>query len=351
MTTRTRVPKRNVPAAPVPWVSDQVVLDGETAYTTATPVQDALDDASAGSIITVGPGTYTETISGFSANVSLIGPGGRGATIDGEASGIALAVDADGVLVEGFAIRTDSGSGNPAGRVGAGLDGPELRDITVLQAGDRGIDSEGGAATVDATLSGIAVEESDGRGIDINGNDWKFHDITGGNSPTAAFSPDGSGHVGTLLDFGASVPGAGLRVDADDCAFSAVRAEGVGGDGVLFVGDDNAISAYRITGAGSDGIDDNGNRNMIGAGVVSGSTEDDIDAGGGTDTVVSSAAEFSSITRGTRTVVAGAGTEDLGTGATSAPTGAWPEGTTVRNSNADNDETWRLISGTWVQLA
>lgn len=43
-------------------------------------------------------------------------------------------------------------------------------------------------------------------------------------------------------------------------------------------------------------------------------------------------------------------TEDLGVSPTSAPTGAWTEGTVVRNSNADNNETWQLVRGTWVQI-
>jgi len=44
-------------------------------------------------------------------------------------------------------------------------------------------------------------------------------------------------------------------------------------------------------------------------------------------------------------------TEDLGVSPTSAPTGIYPEGTVVRNSNADNNETWQLVGGTWVQIA
>lgn len=54
---------------------------------------------------------------------------------------------------------------------------------------------------------------------------------------------------------------------------------------------------------------------------------------------------------GTTSTVNGVGTEDLGVAPTAAPTGSFPAGTTVRNSNADNNATWQLISGTWVQLA
>lgn len=54
---------------------------------------------------------------------------------------------------------------------------------------------------------------------------------------------------------------------------------------------------------------------------------------------------------GNTTTVNGTGTEDLGTSPTSAPTGSWPDGTTVRNSNSDNNETWRRVARTWVQIA
>jgi hypothetical protein len=43
-------------------------------------------------------------------------------------------------------------------------------------------------------------------------------------------------------------------------------------------------------------------------------------------------------------------TEDLGTSPTSAPTGSYDEPVIVRNSNADNNETWTRIGGTWVQI-
>lgn len=54
---------------------------------------------------------------------------------------------------------------------------------------------------------------------------------------------------------------------------------------------------------------------------------------------------------GAGTTFHGAGTEDLGVSPTNAPTGSWPEGAVVRNSNADNNETWQLVGGTWVQIA
>lgn len=49
--------------------------------------------------------------------------------------------------------------------------------------------------------------------------------------------------------------------------------------------------------------------------------------------------------------VNGTGTEDLGVSPTAAPTGGFPEGTTVRNGNADNNESWKLVRGSWVQVA
>lgn len=45
------------------------------------------------------------------------------------------------------------------------------------------------------------------------------------------------------------------------------------------------------------------------------------------------------------------GTEDLGTSPTSAPSGNFYNGTIVRNSNSDNNETWVKLRGTWVQIA
>jgi len=44
-------------------------------------------------------------------------------------------------------------------------------------------------------------------------------------------------------------------------------------------------------------------------------------------------------------------TEDLGTSPTTSPTIDVPNGTLVRNSNPDNNETWQLVRGEWVQVA
>jgi len=53
---------------------------------------------------------------------------------------------------------------------------------------------------------------------------------------------------------------------------------------------------------------------------------------------------------GTDNLIGGMGTEDLGVSPTSAPTGTYPEGAVIRNSNADNNETWAKVRGTWVQV-
>lgn len=47
----------------------------------------------------------------------------------------------------------------------------------------------------------------------------------------------------------------------------------------------------------------------------------------------------------------GVGWEDLGTSPSSEPTMAWAEGTTVRNSNSDNNEVWQRIGDGWIQIA
>lgn len=54
---------------------------------------------------------------------------------------------------------------------------------------------------------------------------------------------------------------------------------------------------------------------------------------------------------GARTLFDMTGTKDLGVSPTSAPGSAFPDGSVVRNSNADNNETWVKVRGVFVQIA
>lgn len=73
-------------------------------------IQGAVDAGS--SLVLVGPGTFSENVNINVANMTVVGSG-RDSLVDGGTDS-ALSLDADGVLVKNFAVKTTAGGGNNA---------------------------------------------------------------------------------------------------------------------------------------------------------------------------------------------------------------------------------------------
>ena len=196
-----------------------------------------------------------------------------------------------------------------------------VADVTVLNSGNIGVIVRGGDDHEGIKLSNCRVIGSAGTGINVAAGVVNLD-----NCDAVANETDGLNHQGHDSD----VTG-GTYKNNDQ--------SGGGNDAIVVNGPD-------ITVSGAHAYDDQGTATQrIGVRVAGGATLPtvirDVTAHGNDLDDIRDGGDVA--------VVSGGAVEDLGTSPTSAPTGAWPDGTTVRNSNSDNNETWRLVKGTWVQ--
>ncbi len=74
-------------------------------------IQSALDAANSGDVISVGEGTYYENIVIRTNGVLLTGKNKEKTIIDGQKTGSVIRIEADNVIVSGFTLRNNGGSG------------------------------------------------------------------------------------------------------------------------------------------------------------------------------------------------------------------------------------------------
>jgi len=146
--------------------------DGQLYSTVDTAVSNAT------ALVIVGPGTFNETVSGFSDNMALRGCG-RSTVIDGGTSGPAISVNANDVLIENIAVKTTEGQGNNYdGIIGSGgKSGLTTHKIWVLESDRFGISANGDASrviSVQANSSAI-----DASAVRLAGNNSIADDILG----------------------------------------------------------------------------------------------------------------------------------------------------------------------------
>jgi len=116
----------------------------------AGEIQAAVDDAAENSIVSVAPGTYNESVSITTSNVTLTSTDGASATtINATGSGDAVNISTQGATVSGFTIVTDTIG------VDVGVDADEGTGIVVTQNNivdvNEGVNATDGSGTVDAT--------------------------------------------------------------------------------------------------------------------------------------------------------------------------------------------------------
>jgi parallel beta-helix repeat protein len=78
------------------------------AYTT---IQSAIDAANTGDIISVGEGTYTENLVIKKNGISVIGTNKEKTIIDAKKTGSAVRIETNNVVISGFTIQNNGGSG------------------------------------------------------------------------------------------------------------------------------------------------------------------------------------------------------------------------------------------------
>lgn len=239
----------------VPWQNRAAVLNGEHAYTGLNPITTALSNAVSGDTITVGPGTYTENLSGFPSSLSLIGPGGRGsAIIDGESSGRAVTVDNDDVTIRGFECKTDEASSEHAVEVASSVVNPVLENLWITEAGLRAIwfDASGGSPR-SGKVSRINIERAGSDGIRIDGERHQIDMV----------------HI---IDGGGSIQGVGFDVQGTNHVISNLFVQNPDSHGIQIKGSDSVLDAFRIVDAGDVGLRITGDDIQVGTGRITGST-------------------------------------------------------------------------------
>jgi len=78
---------------------------------TYTTIQSAMDAASTGDVISVGEGTYNENLVVRTNGILLIGKNKEKTIIDGQKTGSVIRVEANNVVVSGFTLQNNGGSG------------------------------------------------------------------------------------------------------------------------------------------------------------------------------------------------------------------------------------------------
>ncbi|MFT5686135.1 MAG: hypothetical protein ACI8RZ_007091 [Myxococcota bacterium] len=233
-----------------------ITLNGTTNYST---IQDAIDDASAGSEVAVCAGDYAVALS-ISTALTLTAPSGDAETIiTSDASGPAITIDGASVTIDGFTLTGGIGADDPDSTgllVGGGVAVLSADAVTISATTIEGnlADLGGGIyAAAGATLSLFGSEVSgneadEGGGIYLAGATATADSRTGVSSNTADTSGGGvvmmdgsSWSGGTIEDNTSTLDGGGLYIEGDvsleDVTIENNTADDAGGGVVLFSGE------------------------------------------------------------------------------------------------------------------
>lgn len=228
------------------WAPPERAVDDNGA--THDSIQSAVDNAD--DFLMIGPGSFDENVTVDKA-VTIKGAG-PGTTIDGGTTGPALTIDADGVKVEGLAIRNTPGSGaGNALLVKGGHEDPEVEGVWVW-------DSDSAAISTEATGTII----SSCRVISSGSHAFEFTSSATGGSITNCVTKPGVGtdgiriggsHVTATANVIEAPNNNGIIVVASSSEATVSANVVVGGNvvanGVKVDGDSTTLIGNSVTGA------------------------------------------------------------------------------------------------------
>lgn len=267
----------------------EVLADGGVVYSS---IQAAVNNAS--DFVRVGPGTFNESVSIGTAELTLVGSG-RGTVIDGGASA-AVTSDKNYVTVANLAV--DSSGGNGIDFSSTLAFGQTIRNVDVLGSGADAIQIDGSDSAVEnvrifgSTDKAIAASAAD----DLRISGVRCTTGVGGISTGSANvvvtncmlfdTNDGFNLQGArtavsnclVKDSGNN----GIRMAGDDSVAGDNIIDNPGNHGIVAPSNDQVISDNRIHSAGNDGISASGTDQLIANNRVSGASNSNIDTSSAT---------------------------------------------------------------------
>lgn len=196
----------DIPGFSIPYQEGEAVLNGTTDFSS---VQDAVDHASEGDTILIGPGTFSAVLV-ETADLTFIGSG-PGTIIDGGSNGVAFDINANNVTVIQVSARTDTGVAGQnlyPFRVRNNISGVVLQLCRVIDGDDNAFRIIGD----ETKLIGCVVEANDGQGFNFTG------------------SSRGCAAIGCVVQSGVS--SIGIRLDGERGAAIGCSVTGVGSTGI-----------------------------------------------------------------------------------------------------------------------
>lgn len=253
----------DIPGFSIPYQKGEAVLNGTVDFSS---IQDAIDHASTGDAVLVGPGTFEENVVIDVQDLTLRGVG-VASLVDGGVSGRAILVEADGVTIRDMGAQTTKGGGSAHGAIEdvAGVSDLTVDTVTVPESDDDGFV----VRADDLTLMNITVEQADDNGIVINATCDRFKIAD--------------------CDIRTDVTDVGINAAGDDGTISGTIVDSVGANGVILAGNDITCTGNQVMGmdGGSHGIDVNGtNCVVVGNRVSVGGSGNPIDTAGATTPTV-----------------------------------------------------------------
>lgn len=213
-------------------------------------IQDAIDVATAGSVVEVAAGTYRENLVFGGAAVRVVGAGPGASTIDGSDGDSATVVFANGegsdAGLEGFTITGGAGFPDTDGRQGGGIyvdeADPTLRDLVV--SGNRAGGDSGYGGGIHLSRSAALLE-----GIDVFDNSAGYY----GGGIHLSQSDATLRQVRVIGN--QSLYGGGVAIYFSDATLANIIVadnDGTFGGGVLLQGDSTSLSFAQIVGNNAD---------------------------------------------------------------------------------------------------
>lgn len=228
----------DVPGFSVPFTKDEITLNGGSDFSS---IQAAIDNAVDGDVVTIGPGTFNETVDVNVQNLTVVGSG-RGTLIDGQSQGSpAVTVSATGVTVKNLAARTDTGQTGNVNTIevdpGSVTDDSNIQliNLWVLQSDNRGILLR---RANDAILEGITVEDSGTGAVRLSNAD--------------------RGKIRGLNVLSSNSRGLTVIDDCSRWQLLGVGVQGVGSKGIVISGTECLLIGSHVIDSGSNALEVNG---------------------------------------------------------------------------------------------
>jgi hypothetical protein len=244
----------DIPGFSIPFQPNRAILNGTTDF---GQVQDAINEASAGDTIMVGPGTYEENITVDVDDISIIGTE-TGTVLHGGDS-TAMTVESNDVTLSSFAVKSNpggSGDGLKFLPQTGTISDPQVTSVDVLDAGRDGIRVNNCFGT---RLSDINIEKCSQDAIMFkSGRRGSVSNVYLGENPDSiqrGFVSEGPSRI-TLGNFVVFKPAEdGVLIQGDDCVVSDGVVIDAGQDGVDIDGTDDIVDGMRIFGSVDSDLD------------------------------------------------------------------------------------------------